>query len=356
VTGGGEVPPSTDAGSGVPAPPPDSGDSEKKMPPPPTDGGSSDPAPPEPADGGSTSTDATKPPPPGCPQDKGVCLADPPKVPVQPGCKDFCAAIVNCDKLFGNGSGSSGGSSGSGSADAGSAGSAPKSSDGGSAGFAPKPPADAGSGEEDQAPPDQDAGLWVSDTVSTETTNGPDPGAMGQCILLCSIWKLEAVAATELKALEMCVAANKATCQKLDAECTDKAKTFVAEAQKDDTWALALGIPVASGGNSTDPPKGGDAGTIGIDAQGGNPDSQQQASPDGGTRSDTGTNTGGTADAGATDTSVKADSGAAAGNATPAATPASSSGCTAAPSPRAGLGFGLLFALLALVLRRRALV
>ncbi|MSP92892.1 MAG: hypothetical protein EXR79_13990 [Myxococcales bacterium] len=289
----------TDAGAGVPAPPPqDGGGTEDKMWLPVED----------------TSSDtSTQPVPPGCPTDAGVCLADPKKVPVQPGCQDLCVALMKCDKPFTGAGGSS------------------------------------GSGSDEAKSMPVDGGAAVSDIVAPPADSGPidpNPAAMQQCVLICSAWKLEKVAAPELKALETCVAASKTNCPQMDKECAAPAKTFQNAALADDSWMLGLGFGVpTSSASSTETFKGGDAGgSLGSDAaSAGGTDGA--IAPSGGADTAQGTRAG--ADA-AADTTAKPAAAA-------SGTAKASSGCTAAKSPMQGsLGWvGLLLAVVALAWRRR---
>lgn len=228
--------PEMDGGSGAPFQG-DTGSGEKKMPP----DASSDPMP----DVGVGTPDMMQPAP--CPKDQGVCVADLKKVPIQPACKAFCAAVVTCKFMDG------------GTSSVGPVPPPPGDADG-SNGFAPPadaqsmPAYDAGSG--DQAMPmdaasSPDANFAAKDTYqggqdSATAVDAGDPqaGEVAQCELICSVWKLENVAAPELTALEQCVAAhyaNPKSCTDMNAACQANGDAFQKAATADDIWMLGLG-------------------------------------------------------------------------------------------------------------------
>jgi MYXO-CTERM domain-containing protein len=258
------------------------------------------------------------------------------KVTIQPGCKELCAAAVACKFMDGPDSGN--GTSPS---------PAPPPKEGdGEQGFAP--PADASSGKPsapdagngDQAM-EMDAGSMadVSGAPPMDAGTAVDSGTqqaseIEQCEVMCSVWKLEQVAAPELTALEQCIAAHK-VCADMNVACVANAEAFQKAASENDLWMLGLGGTTESTG---------------------------------GTKNDADATSAGSTDTAtapqAADTASSADSKLAApdGAGTAAATPASSSsssGCTAAPaganSPWALAGLGLI-GLAFVWLRRRATV
>lgn len=310
----------------------------------PGDGGSSIPAMPDadsqpnPKDAGPPNPgDAGPPQPiddPACPKSPGVCVAVLDKVPAQSGCEALCKVLVPCNLSFGGGS--SGGSSGGGGAPSADAGSTdPAEPDGASGKMdVPFPQYDA------SVPPDFDGGGAPMDVT-------PGPDEVNMCVSMCSIWKLDAVAPTELGAFESCVAGAAATgCSAIESQCKTTAEAFIKAAEANDFWSLGLGFAdsTTTGSSEGGSTKDGDASPVF-----GNSDTASGGGTNGGDASGAPLDL----DASSSSDGIQADGGASSssGNDTGSA----KSGCTAGTSASTpwGLAFLGLF-VSALIFRRRS--
>ncbi len=203
--------------------------------------------------------DAVKiePPKSNCPKNTGVCVANYGKLPVQPGCDAFCAAVVGCDLNSQNQTEP--------------ATPPPVQADGGSS--APPNDGDASSGKQspdmwsadaggEGGPDDPDA---VSDPIDPDAKIEPPnkDKQVAECVQMCSLWKLEKAGVPQLDALAVCADKYKNQCADLQKECQKP----LDELQKalfggsDDSWSLGLGgIAVSMEGSNGGTTKGGDNG------------------------------------------------------------------------------------------------
>jgi MYXO-CTERM domain-containing protein len=289
----------------------------------PVDGGSSDPGFKE--NGDTASGDVSQPPP--CPKDEGVCVVDLKKVPTQPGCADFCGAVVKCD--FMGGKNSSGGSGG------GPTDPPPQASDASSgmpampdAGSAPAKDTSAASdaGSSDQAYPDASGVQPPPDSDNGEAAKAE----LEQCIQFCSVWKLENVAQPEFTSLAQCIAGKQNDCATLEAACKTQGEAFSQAIEKDMGWSLGLSIGFGEATSQAGTDKNADAGATGNASDG---STSAPRNPDASQASDAGTT----------------PPAAGGGNS------GSSSGCTASASSSASpwaLGLLAIFGLATIVRRR----
>jgi hypothetical protein len=243
-----------------------------------------------PADAGATDQSV-----PECPKGTALCLADAKKLPKSDKCKAFCEVMAACE-------GGEGGST---------PGSEPPP---------PMPSADGGAG----APEGPDAGGAPPPKGEVDgggMTAPPSNEAMYGCTLMCNLMEVSGTGKAQLEALMACVAANKGSCEQVQAKCAKEGEAMEDAAQGSDLELDMMALAFGPGA-----PKGGGTETGGP---------SDNSSADGGALS-----AGGSADAGKATTAATASS-------------SSSSGCTAAPvsGGMAGLG-GLLLAAL-LLLRRR---
>lgn len=199
--------------------------------------------------------DAVKvePPKSNCPKDKGVCVAQYGKLPVQPGCDAFCAAVVGCDLNSQN------------QTEPGQP--PPAQADGGTS----VPPSEGDASGAKKAPD-----TWSADGGGE---GGPDnPDAMGEpgdaniqppnkdkqvaeCVQMCSLWKLEKAGVPQLDALAVCAEKYKNQCADLQKECQkplDELQKALFSAG-DDSWSLGMGgIATSMEGSNSGGTKGGD--------------------------------------------------------------------------------------------------
>lgn len=216
--------------------------------------------------------DAQQPPPDAnvtnsCPKDKGMCVIELKKVPVDAGCQAFCQVVGKCG--FDQGTASSG----SGTATSGSSpGKAtepmppPKEGEGSGGADVPAPAPDgeggaeaggSGASDEQSGTDEDDEAPGFAETPAPDggkdapNTNMPEPKTSEEqlkqnieaCATMCSVWKLKNVATSELNALQACVANFQSqTCDDIEKNCDAQAKSWdkAVKAGGDD-WSLSLG-------------------------------------------------------------------------------------------------------------------
>lgn len=235
-TGGSTGTGSVDAGTAVSvdATMSDGGEAGKQMPA--QDAGSGADPMPYPDDArGYSDIEYDVPPPASCPTTTGVCVVEPTKVALQDGCMAFCSAMLAC-----------GGSSTT-SVDVDGGSTEPQPAPDASAGFAPPYPADAG------ASSDGGSGVYynpdAADQLPPDVTTVPTEADLTQCVLFCSVIKLEKVAQPEFSAFEKCVAEFPA-CDTMKANCADESSAFEAAMSSDWLWSLGFGyFGTATSGN-----------------------------------------------------------------------------------------------------------
>ncbi len=210
--------------------------------------GGSDPREPPAADAGSTDPEGDVhspmpelPPPPPCPKDQGLCLADKAKLPKVESCVAACKVLAGCDGM-GGGSGSSGGSPGEVPPSPG-----PEPADGGEG--MPQPGPDAGGGGEE--PPMPDPG-----------TRKPQPNPAGEamCVQMCQLVHAVGTTKAEWEALGKCLvdtASAGKTCGEIEKACQAQGEAFGAKMESDPAFEMHMMALIEFGPTSGGPGGGG---------------------------------------------------------------------------------------------------